>query len=229
MRSASMSASGMEGPSTPALLTKPSRGPNALCAASNIAITSASTDTSPRTASARPPAASTSATASAAAAAFPAKLTPTDQPRRAASRAAARPMPRLAPVIRTAFDITCLLAFGAALFRQGRAGASHADSNPVFQDHVRRHGLDLLAVAVVVDGERGVVGFVGRTAQGIGRDHDAVAAVDGAQNGAEHADVRLAARDHERVDAAPLQTLVQVRLDPRRINVLVDDLGRGHE
>lgn len=64
-----MSASGIDGATMPALLTSASRRPNAVATASNIAMTSASFDTSPATTHARPPASRTARAVSSAAAA----------------------------------------------------------------------------------------------------------------------------------------------------------------
>ncbi len=64
-----MSASGMVGAAMAALLTRASIRPKAFSTASNMAITSASTETSPLIATALPPAFSISATAAVAAAA----------------------------------------------------------------------------------------------------------------------------------------------------------------
>ena len=85
---------------------------------------------------------------------------------------------------------------------------------PVSEQGLCFDGLYLLAIAAVVEGEHRVVRFVGRAAEPVRDDDDTVPAVDGPQHRAQHADIRLAARDHERVDAAPAQAFVELRLDP---------------
>ena len=49
---------------------------------------------------------------------------------------------------------------------------------PAFQKRLGRNGFNLLAEAVHVNIHHGVVGFIGRTAQGIGNEDDAEAPVD---------------------------------------------------
>src|SRR4051794_33532533 len=88
-------------------------------------------------------------------------------------------------------------------------------SDPTLEQSVRRNGLDLLAIAAMVEREHRIVRLVRGTAEPVRNDDDAITAIDRAEHGAEHAHVRLTTRDHERVDATRSQALVEVRLNPR--------------
>jgi hypothetical protein len=58
---------------------------------------------------------------------------------------------------------------------------------------------------LAVEGQQRIVRGVRRTAQRIGREYDAVAEVDGVENGRERADIGLGSGDYEAVDPAPAQ------------------------
>ena len=78
-------------------------------------------------------------------------------------------------------------------------------SGPASEDRLAAGSLDLLTETVAVKSKQCIVRGIRRTAQRIRREYDAVAEVDGVENGGEHANIGLGSRDDEAVDPTPAQ------------------------